>query len=88
MVGGAIIVGFCLLTLGWTAEIAAFFISDPDAVREYGINEKEDVGIVIYTAEENSHNRAGCPQHLCGRLCHQCRSACRYHLLLCLSLSC
>ncbi|MCJ1349298.1 hypothetical protein MMC31_007534 [Peltigera leucophlebia] len=33
MIGGALIVGFCLLVLGWTAEIVGFFIKEPDLNR-------------------------------------------------------
>ena len=34
MIGGALIVGFCLLVLGWTAEIVGFFIKEPDLVSD------------------------------------------------------
>lgn len=32
MIGGALIVGFCLLVLGWTAEIVGIFIKEPAVV--------------------------------------------------------
>jgi solute carrier family 45 protein 1/2/4 len=32
MVGGAVIVGICLLVLGWTAEIVGLFVDDPATV--------------------------------------------------------
>ena len=32
MVGGSLIVGLCLLVLGWTSEIVGVFVKDPDAV--------------------------------------------------------
>lgn len=34
MIGGALIVGFCLLVLGWTAEIVGLFIKEPDLVSD------------------------------------------------------
>ena len=33
MIGGAVVVGFCLLLLGWTAEMVALFVTDPEKVR-------------------------------------------------------
>lgn len=32
MIGGALVVGACLLVLGWTAEIVGIFISEPATV--------------------------------------------------------
>jgi hypothetical protein len=32
MVMGSFIVGACLLTLGWTAEVVGWFVSDPETV--------------------------------------------------------
>ncbi len=32
MVGGAVIVGLCLLLLGWTKEIVGLFVTDPGTV--------------------------------------------------------
>jgi solute carrier family 45 protein 1/2/4 len=32
MVGGAVIVGLCLLVLGWTKEIVGLFVTEPSAV--------------------------------------------------------
>lgn len=32
MVGGAVVVGFCLLVLGWTKEIVGVFVTEPSAV--------------------------------------------------------
>lgn len=32
MIGGSIIVGLCLLVLGWTAEIVGMFIENEEAV--------------------------------------------------------
>ena len=34
MIGGSVIVGLCLLVLGWTREIIAFFVADGATVRE------------------------------------------------------
>lgn len=35
MIGGALIVGLCLVVLGWTAEIVACFITEPKLVRDH-----------------------------------------------------
>jgi len=32
MLGGALVVALCLLVLGWTAEIVAFFVAEPNTV--------------------------------------------------------
>ena len=32
MVGGAVIVGLCLLVLGWTKEIVGLFVTEPSTV--------------------------------------------------------
>jgi hypothetical protein len=32
MVGGSLVVGLCLLILGWTSEIVAVFVSEPGMV--------------------------------------------------------
>lgn len=34
MIGGALIVGLCLLVLGWTAEIVGLFIKEPELVSD------------------------------------------------------
>jgi solute carrier family 45 protein 1/2/4 len=33
MLGGSLVVGLCLLLLGWTAEVVGIFVSDPAKVR-------------------------------------------------------
>ena len=35
MIGGALIVGFCLVVLGWTAEIVGCFVTEPKLVRDH-----------------------------------------------------
>lgn len=35
MIGGALIVGLCLLVLGWTAEIVECFVTEPKLVRDH-----------------------------------------------------
>ncbi|CAL5866186.1 uncharacterized protein PFLUO_LOCUS393 [Penicillium psychrofluorescens] len=37
MVFGSFVVALCLVVLGWTAEIVAFFVSDPEKARNYTI---------------------------------------------------
>jgi len=37
MVGGAVIVGLCLLVLGWTKEIVGVFVTEPSAVGPLGV---------------------------------------------------
>ena len=32
MVGGSLVVGLCLLVLGWTSEIVGIFVSEPGMV--------------------------------------------------------
>lgn len=32
MVGGAVVVGLCLLVLGWTKEIVGLFVAEPSTV--------------------------------------------------------
>ena len=32
MIGGSLIVGVCLLVLGWTSEIVGAFVKNPDRV--------------------------------------------------------
>lgn len=34
MISGAVIVGACLLVLGWTREVVSVFVSDGDLVRQ------------------------------------------------------
>ena len=42
MIGGSIIVGVCLLVLGWTAEIVGFFVTEPNTV-----SGKEDSSLAL-----------------------------------------
>lgn len=35
MIGGALIVAFCLVVLGWTAEIVGCFVTEPKLVRDH-----------------------------------------------------
>ena len=37
MVVGSIVVGLCLLVLGWTIEIVGHFVKDPETRKEYTI---------------------------------------------------
>ena len=32
MIGGSLIVGFCLIVLGWTSEIVGVAVKNPDTV--------------------------------------------------------
>ena len=36
MIGGSLVVGLCLIVLGWTKEIVGSFITDTDTVSDYG----------------------------------------------------
>ena len=44
MIGGSLIVGICLLALGWASEIVGFWVKDPNTVwfHGYGSCMKED----------------------------------------------
>lgn len=34
MIGGSLIVGLCLVVLGWTSEIVGIFVSEPGMVSQ------------------------------------------------------
>ena len=70
MVGGSILVGICLMMLGWTAEIVGLFVSGEETVC---------VPVSAVTAppltiaiEEVSDDSPCSIEHLCGGFCHQC----------------
>lgn len=44
MIFGSFVVAFCLLVLGWTAEIVGFFQKDPEKVRVFECLMDADAG--------------------------------------------
>ena len=72
MVGGSLIVGACLIVLGWTAEIVGMFVTEEGMViaKYRGWRSFTDL---TATAETIMHHCAGRSQYLCSRFCDQCR---------------
>ena len=47
MVGGSLVVGLCLLVLGWTSEIVGIFVSEPGMV---SVRERSTIWAKSYNA--------------------------------------
>ena len=71
MIGGAILVGACLLVLGWASEIVGLFIAEPEPVMS--LQNAPDCVVKADTYAEESCNH--CPRrdkHIRRGLCYQC----------------
>lgn len=72
MIGGALIVGVCLLILGWTEEIIGLFVTEPELVSAEKYRLLDKVQRLTRATETIMYHYLGCSQHLCGGFCDQC----------------
>lgn len=60
MIGGALIVGLCLVVLGWTAEIVGCFVTEPKLVRGHWIEIMVDKTIMAMNRNDHVLSRWQC----------------------------